>query len=241
MTPSRSGPHGDDVLRGAAQHRLGVVADPDQGAGVGGHRDDRGLGEDDPGAADVDQRWWPCPGRSRGRARRTGAASGRAIALTPRFVRSVRGSGHRVNGSADRSSIPYTPTSGQARPGKNSATSRAADSGESEPCVTFSLHDAWPGRRGSFPGRRSRGWWRPSSSRHWTIASGPSTTAATSGPRGDEVHEVGEERLGDVLAVVRLGSGPVQGPQLEGHDAQALALDARRAPRRSGCAPRRRA
>ena len=44
---------------------------------------------------------------------------------------------------------------------------------------------------------------------------GPSTTIATSGLRGDEGHEVVEERLAVVLGVVLLRGGRVERAQLE--------------------------
>jgi hypothetical protein len=65
--------------------------------------------------------------------------------------------------------------------GKNKAISRFADSGESEPCtMLFCTSSAWSARM--LPVVALSGSVAPASWRNASIARGPSTTAATSGP-----------------------------------------------------------
>ena len=88
--------------------------------------------------------------------------------------------------------------------GKNSAISRAADSGESEPwrrSRSCSVAEVAADRAG----RGLRGVGRALIVRQAVMASRPSTTAATSGPDVMNVHESAKNGLLLVLRVVRLG------------------------------------
>ena len=66
----------------------------------------------------------------------------------------------------------------------------------------------------------------PISWRAALTASSPSRIAATSGPLGDELDELAEERPLGMLGVVLLGELTRGGHELERDDAQALALEA---------------
>ena len=83
---------------------------------------------------------------------------------------------------------------------------------------------AWSPRM--VPGADLTGSVAPARARNASTARGPSSTIATSGPRGDELDQLAEERLLRVLGVVRLGGVDVQGAQVHRHDLEALALDA---------------
>ena len=90
------------------------------------------------------------------------------------------------------------------------------------------------------PGAALMGLVTPIIVRQASIASGPSITAATSGPPVMKADEVAEERLVGVLGVVRFRSGAVERPKFEGDERVTLAFDPAAALRRPGRDGRRR-
>ena len=118
------------------------------------------------------------------------------------------------------------------KPGKNSAISRAADSGPSLPCTRFSVSSIARSPR-IVPGAASRGFVVPMSVRITFQASGPSTTIATKRRTRDERNEVVEERLPVVLGVVPFGGRRVERAQFEARRSRGpCARSARRSRRR---------
>ena len=57
------------------------------------------------------------------------------------------------------------------------------------------------------------------------VSSGPSTTATSAGTPAHEGHQIVVEALSDVFGVVPGEQVGVEGPQLDGHKAQALPLE----------------
>ena len=129
--------------------------------------------------------------------------------------------GTDIFSTAGRWRRPGAPTGS----GNQSSISRAADSGESEPCTRLN----WVSRPKSpriVPGVAfSTGSVPPASCAERAIARGPSTTAATTGPAGDELEQPLVERLALVLGVVLLGQLAVDRAQLQRDEVEPLALD----------------
>ena len=94
-----------------------------------------------------------------------------------------------------------------------SAISRSADSGESEPWTRLSGIDIARSPRIE-PGSASAGFVAPIVLRSVAIAPSPSTTSAQRRPRRDELDELAEERLLLVLGVVRLAELAARGEEL---------------------------
>ena len=143
MTPSRSGRTARDRLRGAAEHLLGAVTGRHAAGCVpGSHGHDRGLVEHDAatalvdegvGRAEVDRRGpsrapTPSPSRSCQQAR-SAAARGAGV---PRRAGAGLGRLSGCRGTASSGPGPVAQSSGNQMP-----ISRAADSGESDPCTMF--------------------------------------------------------------------------------------------------------
>ena len=113
----------------------------------------------------------------------------------------------------------------QLSPGNQSSISRAADSGESEPCTRFSRFDSEKSPR-IVPGAALRPSVAPLRPRTTSIASSPSRTSATSGPLVTNVAQRRVEVPLDVLGVVLVGLLAVDRAQVHRDDAQALGLEA---------------
>ena len=119
--------------------------------------------------------------------------------LSPR--RAVRQAGAHRRGR--RRGVGVAPA--QARSGKNSAISRAADWSESDPCTRLSGSSV-PRSPRIVPGAAFLGSVAPiRRAQHRLGPSGPLDDGDERGRPGDELEQLGEERLAPVLLVVALG------------------------------------
>ena len=209
-----------DVLGRAPDHLLRFDADRERTTVARVDRDDRRLVEHDAAPAHVDERV-------------RGAEVDRHVAAEQSCV---EGFAHgvmlfRLAGRAQaRSTSPRDSTRprdahGSTSPGKNSAISRAADSGPSLPCTRFSVSSigeiaADRARRGLAGVRRAH------QRAHDLPRLGPFDDHRDQRAARDERDEIAEERLAVVLGVVTLRGRVVELAQLERDDLQALALDA---------------
>ena len=106
--------------------------------------------------------------------------------------------------------------------------SRAADSGESDPCTMFCCTGVPQSRPRSpriVPGRAAVGSVAPARARKPSMQRSPSMTTPRDRTRRHELDERLEERLALVLGVVRVEPLDVGGEHLERDEAVALRLD----------------
>src|SRR5580693_5787844 len=172
------------------------------------------------------------PSRRTARALRKAFSTATAAGSSP-CCSSLASETVTVNGTPRRSSRarrcgePEASTSGSVaraaatalgayRSSKNSAASRAADSGESEPWTMLAPISIAKSPRIDRADQLPRG----------PDGVGPLEHHRHDRARGDEVDELAEERALGVLGVVTFGEIARDGHVPQGHDAQALALEA---------------
>ena len=208
---------GLDVAGRAAEHALRLDADREHAAVVGVDRDDRRLVEHDPapshvdervGGAEVDGHVAANDGGEPGLRHRDGAPDGASDRRTG-LAGTV--AGHRRVAIAAESPPVSRAVTALRRLGGHQGREEDGDLALGGLGAVGAVHEVLGELEGEIAPDRARARLPSGSSipirvrTTFHVSWPPSTTIATSGPRGDERHEVAEERLLAVLVVVAAG------------------------------------